>query len=265
MAPTLCLKIEGPPDRVSAEALARALTDSLAILGNVGRLMTGRPTRSKAPITWYVTKLESASATAYLVAESAFTDVDAAIIDRVGNGYVDGLRNVETAAALPRFMSDASLDRLRNLARPLGAPNAEYLEAAWGANGTPNSIRMTGRSKDNLIELRTSRLRSIGSVTGILDAISLRGSNKFQVYDDVFERPVTSEFNRADLERVKDAIGQRVNVSGYIMRNSKGQPVRIDEPYLELMGEGPRLSTIAGIAPDFLGDLSMREYMEYTG
>jgi hypothetical protein len=265
MTPTLRLKIEGPPDRVSAEALARALTDSLAILGNVGRLVTGRTTHAKAPLTWYVTKLESASATAHLVAEPAFVNVDAAVIDQVGNGYVDGLRNVETAAALPRFMSDTSLDRLRSLARPLGTPSAEYLEAAWGTNGTTNSIRMTARSRDNLIELRTSRLRSIGSVTGILDAISLRGSSKFQVYDDVFERPVTAEFDRADLERVKDAIGQRVNVSGFIMRNSKGQPVRIEEPHLEIMGEGPRLSTMIGIAPDYLGDLSMREYMEYTG
>lgn len=110
MSQALRLRIEGPPSRISAEALARALTESLAILANIGRAVTSRPQRSHSPLTWYITKLESSSATAVLEAESTASDVDQDTVDLVGNEYVDGLRAVESGTALPRF-SDRDLSR----------------------------------------------------------------------------------------------------------------------------------------------------------
>lgn len=262
--PTLRIKIEGPPDRISAEALARALTESLAILANIGRAVTRTSVRSKPPLEWYVTRLETASAAAYLSAEPTRRDVGIEVIQDVGNGYVDGLRDVETAAALPRFLTDASLERLNRLTKPLGTPGAEYFEAAW-INGTSNAVQVTSGAQRNLTELRSTRLRALGSVTGILDSLSLRAGNRFQVYDDVWERPVTAEFKSNELGRVKDALGERVNVAGIVLRNSKGQPIRVEEPQLEIMQPGPPLTSLVGLAPGFLGNKSLREYLEYAG
>jgi hypothetical protein len=260
----LQIKIEGPPDRISAEALARALTESLAILANIGRAVTHTPSRSKPPLEWFVTRLATASATAYLIAEPTRRDVDQDVVHNVGNGYIDGLRDVETAVALPRFLTDASLDRLNRLTKPLGTPGAQYFEAKW-MNGATNDVRVTSSAQRNLTELRSARLRSMGSVTGILDSLSLRGSNKFQVYDDVWERPVSAEFKAEELQRVKDALGERVNVTGTLLRNSKGQPIRVENPRLEVLPPGPPLTSIVGIAPDFLGSLPLCEYMKYAG
>lgn len=263
MAPLLRLKIEGPPDRISAEALARALTESLAILANIGRAVTHTSVRSKPPLEWYVTRLETASATAYLSAEPTRRDVEDSVADEVGNGYVDGLRDIETAEALPRFLTDASLERLNRLSKPLGTAGAQFFEAAW-TNGTSNSVRVTNHSQRNLTELRSTRMRGLGSVTGILDSLSVRSGHRFQVYDDVWERPVTAEFKASELESVKTAIGERVNVAGIILRNSKGQPIRIEDPHLKIMLPGPPLTSLVGIAPGFLGNKTIREYLEYA-
>jgi hypothetical protein len=211
-----------------------------------------------------VTRLVTASATAYLTAEPTRRDVEEDVVNDVGNGYVDGLRDVETAEALPRFLTDASLERLNRLTKPLGTPGAQYFEAAW-MNGTTNDVRVTSSAQRNLTELRSARLRSLGSITGLLDALSVRGGNKFQVYDDVWERPVSAEFKAEELQRVKDALGERVNVAGTVLRNSKGQPIRIESPRLQLLPSGPPLTSLVGIAPDFLGDMTLREYMEYAG
>lgn len=260
--PTLRLKIEGPPNRISAVALARVLTNSLSMLDSIGRAIASHSSRSKAPIAWYVTKLESASAIAVLIGETITDSLDPDLISRVGNSYVNGIRDVENANALPRYMSDSALDRLNEIATPLGKSSAEYFEVAW-VNGTNNEARMTTLSKDNLKDLRKSRITSIGSVTGVLDALSLRhGNNKFQVYDDVSARPVTVDFPQSDLERVKEALGARVVVSGTLERNVKGQPMCVVDPTLSILPEGRPLTSIIGVAPDFLGDNTMQFYME---
>ena len=261
---TLHLKIEGPSERILAKAFARALTDSLAILDDIGRRVTRRNNHSPAPIAWYVTKLESASATAVLVGEPTLHNVDTSVVDHVGNSYVDGLRGIEANEGLPKFMSESSLDKLKHIALPLGEDSAQYFEVAW-LNSTRNETKVTRQALLHLGQLRMSRTKSIGSITGALDALSLHGRNRFQVYDDVSQRPVTVEFKPEELGQVKDALGKRVVVFGIISRNSIGQPIRIDEPSLKIMPSGRPLTSIIGIAPDFLGDQTMLEYMRSIG
>lgn len=125
--------------------------------------------------------------------------------------------------------------------------------------------RITQHAQGNLTELRATRVTSIGSITGTLDALSVRRKNTFQVFDDLWKRPVGAEFADDEMETVKAAIAHRVVVSGIVMRNAKGQPVRIRDPRLRIMPDGPPLSGLVGVAPGFVGDKTLAEYMESVG
>lgn len=247
--PLLTLKIDAPPNRIWAPALASALVESLYLLDSIGRVVTNRPTRSKAPLAWYVTGLDAQQALAQLAAEPEGEDLSPDVVGEVGTSYVDALRQVETGEVLPRFLSDTSLDHLRTLSGKLGKYRVGSLEAAWG-NGAVTEARITGNARGKLVELRRAHVTSIGSVTGMLDSIASRNNNhRFQVYDEVWRRPVTVGFHEDELDTVKGAFGHRVRASGIVHRNSKGQPVRLDKSTLVELPDGPPLTKLVGFAP----------------
>jgi hypothetical protein len=248
---TLTLKIEGPPGRVPASALASVLSESLKILDDL------RERARDEAVTWYVTDLKIASATAALSAD----DVGGVPL-RVASEYVNGVRVAELGEALPPYFSDTSLGRLQRMTKPLGSQNAQYLDVSIGQNGSTQSARATGRTADNIRQLRSPRSRAIGSITGILDTISVRTNAKFQVVDPVSNRPVTCYFPKDRKEAVTNALERRVIVSGVVVRNAKGQPVRVDEAEFEILPEAPPLVGLVGLDADFTGGLSLHDYME---
>lgn len=254
---TLTLKIEGPPGRVPATALASVLTETLAILEDLRRSVA-----RGEPVTWYVTDLKMGSAEAAL---SAADTTEAPF--RLCHELVAGMAVAEAGEALPAYFSDASLRRLRRMARPLGTQDARYLDARVSQNGTSESARTTKISSDNIEKLRSPRSRALGSITGVLDTISTRTRSKsqrlqFQVFDPVSRRPVTCHFPKERTESVKDALDRQVVVRGTVVRNATGQPVRVDDAELEVLTEAPPLVNLVGIDPDFTGGLSLHEYME---
>lgn len=245
---TITLKIEGPPGRVPADALASVLTESLKILKDLGR---------RDSVTWYVTDLKIDSALASLSAE----DLDDAP-RRLGTEYVRGLRVVESGEALPASFSDTSLVRLRRMTKPLGKQGARYLDVSIGTNGTMETARATDRTAANVAVLRSPRSKALGSITGILDTISLRGRGRFQVVDPVSRRPVTCQFQVDRKEAVKNALEERVIVRGVIVRNAKGQPIRVEEATFDIAPPGRPLVDLVGIDRGFTGGLSTGDYME---
>ncbi|MGA3221834.1 MAG: hypothetical protein ABSE77_22700 [Acidimicrobiales bacterium] len=246
---TITLKIEGPPGRVPADALATVLNQSLKILKDLAR---------REIVTWYVTDLKIDSAMAALSADDQ-TDTPL----RLATELVQGVRAVESGEGLPAFFSDASLYGLKQLAKPLGTEGARYLDVSVGQNGTRETARATNRTVDNLAILRTARSRALGSITGVLDTISLRGPRgKFEVVDPVSRRPVTCAFQTAQEETVKGTLRKRVVVRGTVVRNAKGQPIRIEDATFEVLKPSPPLVTLVGIDPEFTGGEPTGPYME---
>lgn len=248
---TLTLKIEGPSGRVPASALAGVLTESLNILENLRKLARDKP------VTWYVTDLTIGSAVAALSAD----DVDSAPL-RLAREYVNGIRIVEAGEALPPFFSDASLKRLVRMTGPLSSQNASYLDVSVGENGSANSVRVTGQTADNIRQLRAPNSKAIGSITGVLDTISVRKGAQFQVVDPVWNRPVSCRFSINRKESVAHALERRVVVSGTVVRNRKGQPIRVDDADFAILPDASPLAELVGLDMGFTGGLSSHEYME---
>jgi hypothetical protein len=248
---TITFKIDGPPGRVPADAFATVLTESLSILKDLHRSLRG------AAVTWYVTDLKIDSAVASL---SADDETDAAA--HVANEYVSGLRIVESGEALPPGFSDSSLTKLKRMVKPLGSKNASHLDVTVGVNGKTESSRSTNKSAANIKQLSAPRTRAFGSITGVLDTISVRKGGRFQVLDPVSRRPVSCQFPVDRKDAVTGALEERVTVSGVVVRNAKGQPVRVEDAEFDVLPESEPLVGLIGIDPDFTGGLSVRDYMD---
>lgn len=248
---SLTLKIEGPPGRVPASALAVILTETLGILEDLRHSMA-----RKEGVTWYITGLKMGSAEAILSTE------DVSFAPQLGHEYVNGLRLVQSGESLPPYFSDASLKRLKRMTKPLGTHGAQYLDVSVGQNGSIESARTTNQTIENIDKLHHPRSRALGSITGTLDTISLRSVSKFQIFDQVSHRPVTCQFSKDHIDSVKEALGQRVTVHGNIIRNANGQPIRVGDAEFEVVPDAPRLVNLVGIDPTFTGGLSLDDYID---
>ena len=254
----LSLTVEGQPDTIPGSAFAHVLVDSLLILGDVGKAITRR---SASEIGGYLRDLKISSAAVTLVSRPT-EEVGDPILQDISAAYVDGLRIAETGESLPPYFSDASLKHLSDMSKPLGR-EAGALIARTG-NGV-HPARVTSQTGRNLKKLRAPSSRAIGSATGALDLISLHGKPKFQVYDEVSNRPVTCIFSEGELDQIKAALSKRVTVNGTVVRNAKGQPIRIESPEIRILLDGPLLSRLVGIDPGFTGVMTLKEYLERVG
>jgi hypothetical protein len=72
------------------------------------------------------------------------------------------------------------------------------------------------------------RRYSFGTVTGVIETISLRGQLKFTLYDSLFDRAVACYLDREQQERLRDAWGKQVSVTGWIFRDpDTGRPTAV--------------------------------------
>ena len=249
----LDLKIGASRNMVPAEAFADVVKGIVAILHD---LQSANP--SKRQVTWYVTDLRMGSIEATITAE----DLSAESF-KVGKEFVRGLQTAEDGRSLPEYFSLANVKRLTRLARPLSIPGVEYIEVKMSMNGTSVEARATKVIKTNLEKLQIPRRRSLGSITGVLDTISTRAPAKFQVLDPVSRRPVSCEFPESQVESIKDALSRRVTVSGVIVRNINGQPLRIEGGQFEILEVAPLLTNLVGIDPDYTDGLTLPDYFDH--
>ena len=81
---------------------------------------------------------------------------------------------------------------------------------------------------------------AIGSVEGTLEGLNIHGQPTFVVYDAVSRRAVRCFFQAAQLESAKDAVGQKVIVSGRLRRDPSGRPQQVRPvDFFRLIGQPP--------------------------
>lgn len=249
---TLTLDIAGPKGKVPAASLVTILDASLKSLEDLRASMT-----PSEEVTWYVTDLRVDSAVAVLTADSL-----SEAPQRVGIQFVRGLAELEHGAGLPAFFPDRALNRVGRMGQPLGVADVGRLRVAIGTDGQQEAVDVTRAISDNIKQLRWPKSRAVGSITGALDTISLRRKKpRFQVLDPVSRRPVVCDFGADQISAVKDALGRRVTVAGTIVRNSSGQPLRVEEPTFQVLPPSRALSDLVGIDPSFTGGRSLDDYL----
>jgi len=117
-------------------------------------------------------------------------------------------------------------------------------------------------------EERTNTLRtSIGSVEGRLDMISLHGKPQFTIYSTLTDSAITCTFDKEEIfVDAREALGHRVNVSGLVLSNAKGEPLRVQVERLRKLCNSSDITDLdlQGRFPDFTGGLSSEDYIKQS-
>lgn len=117
---------------------------------------------------------------------------------------------------------------------------------------------------ERLARLQIKR-KTIGSVEGTLEAISIHRSKKFIVYDALTKKAISCEFGDDEkaLAKVKDVLGKRVMVSGTVHWNAKSEARRVDVADIRVLGAAalPRAYELSGTYPEITEGLSTEDYI----
>jgi len=256
----LRLHVEGEPGAVPFDVFVRVLNRSRLILDELDVAISASHQRC---LDWRIVDLGIASADAVIEARAPKGAPELPVL--VASGFIDGLNAVDqpNGGVYPAYFSEQALKRVKGIARDFSSDAA----SGFCAEDLDRKLvgRLTPRAAPNVSQLLAPRYSAIGSVIGTLEVISIHRRATYHIYEARTKRAVRCDFDSAELDAVKDALGRRVVVEGTVKRNANGDAISIQQPALQILpsaDELPTTSMIAGLVPDFTGDLTAGEYVK---
>jgi len=265
---TLRLDIAGNPKSVPYRSFLEVANNSLAILSDLDPRFSHRRAGN---VEWYMNDLGLNGALrieVYSRVRALRRKILPDVSRQVGESFVRGFGMLEKQGRSPEYFTSYGMDRAMDMTRVIGNDSAHAIVAQVLDGEAP--VEITETSVRNLKELIPEASKAIGSVEGILEAISIHDRKKplFVVYESLFGKAVTCRFSGLPImEKVKDSLGRRVRVSGLVSRNARSEPrqVMLYRPEdLEIFGEDLKVlpfRSLGGSDPDFTGDLSTEEFI----
>lgn len=253
---TLRLEVRGERRDITVRGFLSALENWIRILGDLDSAISGEPQGS---LDWFVRDLAMGSLSVEIESRSRIEDKNYG--PDVADAFFTGVEHIEREGTSPPYLSEPGMERMRRLVRLIGR------EGTSGLLVTHHSqvVEISARASANIDQLMRVQQRSIGSVEGKLETISVHGKPRFIVYHDLTRKAITCKFDSGRwLEPVKEALGRRVNVAGLVHYNAKGEPLRVELENLRMLRkqeELPKAEEIGGIDRDFTGGLTTKEYM----
>lgn len=247
------LTLGGRADVVPLGSFLTAAQTFAELLEQLDRELSGR---TQGSLDWVVADLELGSVT--IVAEAQPRDDTLDIAPLVTTRFVEGLALIERTAERPADFTDQMLSGCKKLVAVLNEGVGRLVVRAAGKQAA-----ISQHVAANVDILVGPRYVSLGAVEGTLETVSLHGRPTFNIYDRVHGRRVRCDFSLEILDRVKDALGQRVLVQGTIHSNARGEPLSVRVAALRRLpdqAERPPRS-ITGLDPTFTGDSSAAEYV----
>ena len=225
---------------IPIETLAAAINDLCDLLAQLDVSISG-----KEHIYWGVKAMRSRNGSAPRKAIiEAFPhslhgeDHDLNVAHKIIPALLAGTKEIAKKPVRPEFFSDGALDSLKDLAA-IASGDVEEVFVNGSLNGKAHrAIRLKPTIRTNVDELIGPRYRSIGSVEGSLDTVSLHRGPRIFVYHHITRRAVRCTFDREMIEEVKTALGQRVVASGIVHYNRQGDPLRVEMEHLRVIARG---------------------------
>ncbi len=255
---TLRFQIKGEPGSVGYGAFLAALEDWLSILRDLDSGISGQP---RGSLDWAVTDLSKGSLVIEIESKTKLADKNFG--PQVAEVVVTGLERVERLGASPPYLSERGMGKARHLVRLIGRDGT----TGFAVTHLENTVDLTAQASVHLDQLMRVQQRSMGSVEGKLETISVHGRPRFVVYHGMTRKAVSCQIRSDEWLRVAlNALEsrKRVNVTGLVHYNLRGEPIRVEVDNIRILrdrSELPTTADIRGSDPAFTGQLSTEAFV----
>ena len=251
------LKVEGELRNISLDSFLLVLRESHSILQELDRALSKQ---RNGTLKWVVAGLQEGSAVVKVESRVIRGDEDHSL--RVAQHFIDGIHTIQNEAVTPALFSLDTMTSMRRIVRYLGTNGVSALEVI--APDLNKSVELSSESSDKIQALVGVHHKSIGSVEGRLELISIHARDRrFNVYHAITSKAVRCNLPNSMEQEVVGSLGRRISVSGLVSFNSRGEPIRVDVNHLRVFkeeGELPSIAQILGLVPDITGDLTTEEH-----
>ena len=253
----LVLTVKGMLGTISLGSFLTVIDSSFETLKDLDSAISRQPQGS---LDWVIERVSANSIGIEIESKARDPKIDYGT--RVAEVYFDGIETIRSEGITPPYFSDNCLKLVEKVAKVLRGDGASALEVL-------DPIRGKSTEFDAQILTTTSQLmgysyKSFGSVEGTLEMISIHKPARFNVYHSISLLAVRCNLREEDIERVRDALGRRVVVSGLVSYNVKDEPKSIMVEELEVIPREDELPTIEefiGFDPNYTGDMTTEEYI----
>ncbi|MEU6339900.1 hypothetical protein ABZ883_02980 [Streptomyces sp. NPDC046977] len=259
------ISLRGPHAGMDADDSLGAISALLRVVAELERMEVQKGARARMT-RWTFKSLSLGSLTTTLEPLKVAKDSSFTIVDRVLAQMVNGFAVAEATEELPPSWTPRVAYFAADAARRLGAsPDVGMRLALGGAE--PVEVEVTQRAHQNLTRAMKARYTSFGSRRGHLGGLfdSTHGHIRAVLRSEVGNERIPLECPEALREDLRHAWGgDRVEVSGRISENARGQVVRIDVQEVEVLSTQCALSArdlTAGFWPDMTDGLSARDHL----
>jgi hypothetical protein len=262
----LRIDIEGNPKAVPYRNFLHVANNSLGILYDLDVAFSRR---RLGAVQWFMNDLSS-NGKLRLEIYSQPVELKRKKLPDVGQevttGFVTGFRTLEREGRSPAYLTEWGMHKAEHMTDVIGRDGMTAVVAADVTN--QQEVEITKQSFKNLKNLLPEAYKSLGSIEGRLEGISIHHGERFVVYDSISGKGVTCLFPKLKLTpKAKEHLGDRVQVSGLLSRNAKGEPVRIriDKPErFRVFGSDLAMlsmRSLGGSDPDFTGGMSTEDFI----
>jgi hypothetical protein len=229
-------EIKGEKGSISVDTFRTAINKAFVLLREFDSALSGKP---RGILGWYVYDLYSGNGDLAIAVKSRLKppalrkrlpDTSTA----VAQTFVDGFDELEHEGSTPPYLSEGGMIHAQEMVSLIGKNGAR----GFRVKAVEKEVEITQATSENIRKLLPIRRTAIGSIEGKLEQISIHRGAKFIVYHAITNKAVTCQFHEEFmLDRVKAALGQRVNVFGELQKNFKGETLRIKVEDFRVMGE----------------------------
>lgn len=254
---SLRFEVKGELGAITLKGFLAAIESSFRILAEYDVAISGEPGGS---LDWVVKDIATGSL--ILEAESVSRLENKNFGPEVARRFVKGWQQIESTGLSPAFLSDRGMKRAKTMAKLIGREGT----TGFVVSGMSEVVEITAQSAVNIDRLIKPRYKSIGSVEGRLETISIHGKPRFVIYHSRTGKAVNCTVPADKLTSLitTDLLGRRVCAYGLVHSNARGEPLRVDAERIRILREKhelPSIESLGGKHPDFTGGASTVDYL----
>jgi len=253
----LRLEVQGELGAITLRGFLDSVENALGMLSDFDVAISRHP---KGSLDWVVTDIAVGSLVVAI--ESKSRAIEENFGPAVVHSFISGWEQIEKMGTTPPYLSEQGMNRAKKITRLIGRQGL----TGFVVHGDAKEVQITAKASAHMEQLLKVRLRSIGSVEGRLETISIHKGARFIIYHSRTHKAVTCKVPAEQLKSMitTEMLGRRVGAFGMVYSNEKGEPLRVDAERIRVLRakeDLPSIASLGGSDPHFTGDMTTEEYI----